>query len=284
VLCRSPPVTSRLPGLEDQADLGAVVDHLETPAAGCRIRTPPSGRTIVIAIFTAAGGGDASGIHVRSFPRPRRRSPPLVCGTHVTASARPPSSGLLTWAPSWRGTSLPSSRSSAGTYASLGIPDPSLRKNLPTALRKNLPTALRRTEKTFCNSQCGVVRITLISAVAESAARAARSSRDDLVSERGTADRGTDISASASGISARPGPESSSTAWRTGLAPPAARDWRADHLESLGQDVRNGLRALRRGRGMTVMAVVSLALGIGANTASSASRMRSPERLAVRER
>ncbi len=37
--------------------------------------------------------------------------------------------------------------------------------------------------------------------------------------------------------------------------------------EQLVQDVVNGLRALRRGRGMTVMAVLSLALGIGANTA-----------------
>src|SRR5262250_3234260 len=38
-------------------------------------------------------------------------------------------------------------------------------------------------------------------------------------------------------------------------------------LEQLGQDVRNGIRALRRGRGVTATAVLTLAFGIGANTA-----------------
>lgn len=38
-------------------------------------------------------------------------------------------------------------------------------------------------------------------------------------------------------------------------------------LEQLGQDIRNGFRALRRGGGATAMAVLVLALGIGANVA-----------------
>jgi putative ABC transport system permease protein len=38
-------------------------------------------------------------------------------------------------------------------------------------------------------------------------------------------------------------------------------------LEQLSQDVRNGIRALRRGRGTTATAVLTLALGIGANAA-----------------
>jgi hypothetical protein len=38
-------------------------------------------------------------------------------------------------------------------------------------------------------------------------------------------------------------------------------------FEGIAEDVRNGFRALRRGRGVTTMAVCTLALGIGVNTA-----------------
>ncbi|HEV2913118.1 MAG TPA: ABC transporter permease [Pyrinomonadaceae bacterium] len=38
-------------------------------------------------------------------------------------------------------------------------------------------------------------------------------------------------------------------------------------IESLGQDVRYGIRVLLRNRGFTLMAVITLALGVGANTA-----------------
>src|SRR5689334_15881000 len=52
------------------------------------------------------------------------------------------------------------------------------------------------------------------------------------------------------------------------LAREDARDlWVVRWIDTLGQDVRNGCRVLVKYRGVTATAVISLALGIGANAA-----------------
>ena len=49
--------------------------------------------------------------------------------------------------------------------------------------------------------------------------------------------------------------------------------WGWEWFESLGQDIHYGVRAMLRSSVLTAVALVSLALGIGANTASSACSM-----------
>lgn len=54
---------------------------------------------------------------------------------------------------------------------------------------------------------------------------------------------------------------------RARIAESSREAWRVAWLEDLGQDLRYAVRALRRDRGLAITAILSLALGIGLNTA-----------------